>query len=208
VLSKQVWAEPIRQLVKKHGVSDGGIHKLCVFPALSQAAYKASSPLCRDRAKITGMVEPEAAVAIVRAGGPKKSVLLIKRSERKEDSWSGHFVGRPGTGLRECLTSPPFFAPTLSTGFSGCQELSAHLLNFRQQDERSWYRVVRAPASQPSYPPSLPVGDFKSVLSYVPDAASEKLVSLTMPVAADLFFSDNLAALRSLGPAHVLRHQC
>jgi hypothetical protein len=31
---------------------------------------------------------------------------------------------------------------------------------------------------------------------------------LSSPIAADLFFSDNLAALRSLGPTHVLRHQC
>jgi hypothetical protein len=31
---------------------------------------------------------------------------------------------------------------------------------------------------------------------------------LSSPVGADLFFSDNLPALRSLGPAHVLRHQC
>lgn len=37
------------------------------------------------------MVEPEAAVAIVRARGPEKSILLIRRSERLEDSWSGHW---------------------------------------------------------------------------------------------------------------------
>jgi NAD(P)-dependent dehydrogenase (short-subunit alcohol dehydrogenase family) len=35
-----------------------------------------------------------------------------------------------------------------------------------------------------------------------------ELTPLPSPIAADLFFSDNLAALRSLGPAHVLRHQC
>ena len=35
--------------------------------------------------------EPEAAVAIVRSRGPRKSVLLIRRSERQEDSWSGHW---------------------------------------------------------------------------------------------------------------------
>ena len=35
-----------------------------------------------------------------------------------------------------------------------------------------------------------------------------ELTSLSSPIVADLFFSDNLAALRSLGPAHVLRHQC
>src|ERR1700681_1549481 len=37
------------------------------------------------------MVVPEAAVAIVRACGPRKSILLIRRSERMEDSWSGHW---------------------------------------------------------------------------------------------------------------------
>jgi hypothetical protein len=35
-----------------------------------------------------------------------------------------------------------------------------------------------------------------------------ELTPLSSPVGADLVFSDNLAALRSLGPAHVLRHQC
>jgi 8-oxo-dGTP pyrophosphatase MutT (NUDIX family) len=35
--------------------------------------------------------EPQAAVAIVRAGRPRKSFLLIRRSERPEDSWSGHW---------------------------------------------------------------------------------------------------------------------
>ena len=35
--------------------------------------------------------EPHAAVAIVRARQPRESVLLIRRSERQEDSWSGHW---------------------------------------------------------------------------------------------------------------------
>jgi 8-oxo-dGTP pyrophosphatase MutT (NUDIX family) len=35
--------------------------------------------------------EPAAAVAIVRAHVQKESILLIRRSERKEDSWSGHW---------------------------------------------------------------------------------------------------------------------
>ena len=35
--------------------------------------------------------EPAAAVAIVRARRPKESILLIRRSERKEDPWSGHW---------------------------------------------------------------------------------------------------------------------
>jgi 8-oxo-dGTP pyrophosphatase MutT (NUDIX family) len=46
-----------------------------------------------------GMAEPEAAVAIVRAQQPISSVLLIRRSERPEDSWSGHW-SFPG-GRRE-----------------------------------------------------------------------------------------------------------
>jgi 8-oxo-dGTP pyrophosphatase MutT (NUDIX family) len=37
------------------------------------------------------VAEPEAAVAIVVAHAPAESVLLIRRSERKEDSWSGHW---------------------------------------------------------------------------------------------------------------------
>jgi len=37
------------------------------------------------------MAEPEAAVAIVRAHEPRESILLIRRSERIEDSWSGHW---------------------------------------------------------------------------------------------------------------------
>jgi 8-oxo-dGTP pyrophosphatase MutT (NUDIX family) len=41
--------------------------------------------------KRKGSAEAEAAVAIVRAGGPQECVLLIRRSEREEDSWSGHW---------------------------------------------------------------------------------------------------------------------
>jgi 8-oxo-dGTP diphosphatase len=37
------------------------------------------------------MPEPEAAVAIVQAGSPPGSILLIRRSEREDDSWSGHW---------------------------------------------------------------------------------------------------------------------
>jgi 8-oxo-dGTP pyrophosphatase MutT (NUDIX family) len=37
------------------------------------------------------MAEPKAAVAIVRARLPRESILLIRRSERQEDSWSGHW---------------------------------------------------------------------------------------------------------------------
>jgi 8-oxo-dGTP pyrophosphatase MutT (NUDIX family) len=35
--------------------------------------------------------EPQAAVAIVRARHPRESILLIRRSEREEDPWSGHW---------------------------------------------------------------------------------------------------------------------
>ncbi len=35
--------------------------------------------------------EPEAAVAIVRAREPYESILIIRRSEREEDSWSGNW---------------------------------------------------------------------------------------------------------------------
>ncbi len=37
------------------------------------------------------VAEPEAAVAIVRASLPSESILLIRRSERKKDSWSGQW---------------------------------------------------------------------------------------------------------------------
>jgi 8-oxo-dGTP diphosphatase len=37
------------------------------------------------------MTQPEAAVAIVQAGGPDGSVLLMRRAEREGDSWSGHW---------------------------------------------------------------------------------------------------------------------
>jgi 8-oxo-dGTP pyrophosphatase MutT (NUDIX family) len=36
-------------------------------------------------------MEPEAAVAIVRAGPAPGSILLIRRAEREDDSWSGHW---------------------------------------------------------------------------------------------------------------------
>jgi 8-oxo-dGTP pyrophosphatase MutT (NUDIX family) len=36
-------------------------------------------------------MEPEAAVAIVQAGPTPGSILLIRRSEREDDSWSGHW---------------------------------------------------------------------------------------------------------------------
>jgi 8-oxo-dGTP diphosphatase len=37
------------------------------------------------------MAQPEAAVAIVHAHGAEESVLLIRRSERESDPWSGHW---------------------------------------------------------------------------------------------------------------------
>jgi 8-oxo-dGTP pyrophosphatase MutT (NUDIX family) len=61
-----------------------------------QIAYNASSygfgsgtPSDEDRDMDTA--ERGAAVAIVRACTPSESILLMRRSERKEDSWSGHW---------------------------------------------------------------------------------------------------------------------
>ncbi len=45
------------------------------------------------------MADPEAAVAIVRARAPEESILLIRRTERVGDPWSGHW-SLPG-GRRE-----------------------------------------------------------------------------------------------------------
>jgi 8-oxo-dGTP pyrophosphatase MutT (NUDIX family) len=45
------------------------------------------------------MAEPEAAVAILHAIEPEESVLLIRRAERADDPWSGHW-SFPG-GRRE-----------------------------------------------------------------------------------------------------------
>ncbi len=36
-------------------------------------------------------IQPDAAVAIVHTRGPEESVLLIRRSQRETDSWSGHW---------------------------------------------------------------------------------------------------------------------
>jgi 8-oxo-dGTP pyrophosphatase MutT (NUDIX family) len=41
--------------------------------------------------KVRDMAEPKAAVAIVRARQPRESILLIRRSEREDDPWSGHW---------------------------------------------------------------------------------------------------------------------
>lgn len=52
------------------------------------------------------MAEPEAAVAIVRARTPVESVLLIRRAERDDDPWSGHWAfpgGRRDPGDRDLL---------------------------------------------------------------------------------------------------------
>src|SRR5579872_5254377 len=49
---------------------------------------------------------PEAAVAIVHARGPEESVLLIRRTERIDDPWSGHWCfpgGRRDPGDRDLL---------------------------------------------------------------------------------------------------------
>src|SRR5579864_126013 len=43
------------------------------------------------------MADPEAAVAILHAIEPEESVLLIRRAERADDPWSGHW-SFPGGG--------------------------------------------------------------------------------------------------------------
>jgi 8-oxo-dGTP pyrophosphatase MutT (NUDIX family) len=45
----------------------------------------------KDKDKNMTEAERGAAVAIVRARQPRESILLMRRSERKEDSWSGHW---------------------------------------------------------------------------------------------------------------------
>jgi len=45
----------------------------------------------RYHRNLDGMTEPEAAVAIVHARGAPESVLLIRRTERENDPWSGHW---------------------------------------------------------------------------------------------------------------------
>lgn len=52
------------------------------------------------------MSQPEASVAIVQARFPEPAVLLIRRSEREEDSWSGHWSlpgGRRKPGDKDAL---------------------------------------------------------------------------------------------------------
>ncbi len=51
------------------------------------------------------MTQPDAAVAIVHARGPEESVLLIRRSERDDDPWSGHW-SFPG-GRRDPVDRDP-----------------------------------------------------------------------------------------------------
>ena len=54
------------------------------------------------------MTEAEAAVAIVHARGPRESVLLMRRSERESDSWSGHWAfpgGRRDPGDADLLAT-------------------------------------------------------------------------------------------------------
>src|SRR5437764_15333442 len=52
------------------------------------------------------MTQPEAAVAIVQAGGPDGAILLMRRAEREGDSWSGHWSfpgGRRDPRDPDCL---------------------------------------------------------------------------------------------------------
>jgi 8-oxo-dGTP pyrophosphatase MutT (NUDIX family) len=50
---------------------------------------------------IEEMAEPEAAVAIVHTRGTDERVLLIRRTEREDDSWSGHWAFPGGRRDRE-----------------------------------------------------------------------------------------------------------
>ena len=56
----------------------------------------------------SGGAAPEAAVAIVHAKGPEESVLLIRRTERQDDPWSGHWCfpgGRRDPDDRDLLAT-------------------------------------------------------------------------------------------------------
>jgi 8-oxo-dGTP diphosphatase len=63
--------------------------------SLSRHAVPKRIAVALERANITcqymDMAEPQAAVAIVRARQPRESILLIRRSEREDDPWSGHW---------------------------------------------------------------------------------------------------------------------
>jgi 8-oxo-dGTP pyrophosphatase MutT (NUDIX family) len=71
------------------------------------------------------MAEPEAAVAIVRARAPEESILLMRRTERVGDPWSGHW-SLPG-GRRE-----PEDADLLQTALRELAEECAILLTPEQ----------------------------------------------------------------------------
>lgn len=60
-------------------------------PSLRNEDSLFSAAVICDIGSMTETAEPEAAVAIVCARQPEDSVLLIRRSEREDDSWSGHW---------------------------------------------------------------------------------------------------------------------
>lgn len=82
------------------------------------------------------MFEPEAAVAIVRSCRPPESVLLMRRSERKSDSWSGHW-SFPG-GRRDASDSDP-----LHTALRELEEECGVRLNRQDMEEQLPIREAR-----------------------------------------------------------------
>jgi ADP-ribose pyrophosphatase YjhB (NUDIX family) len=74
------------------------------------------------------MADPEAAVAIVRARAPEESILLIRRTERESDPWSGHW-SLPG-GRRD-----PEDRDLLATALRELAEECAVLLEREQMEE-------------------------------------------------------------------------
>ena len=78
--------------------------------------------------------EPQAAVAIMRARQPGESILLIRRSEREEGSWSGHW-SFPG-GRHD-----PEDPELLHTALRELEEERGLLLG-REHSEAAWQPVL------------------------------------------------------------------
>jgi 8-oxo-dGTP pyrophosphatase MutT (NUDIX family) len=82
------------------------------------------------------MTEPEAAVAMVQAHVPRKSILLIRRAEREGDSWSGHW-SFPG-GWRQASDRDP-----LSAAIRELEEECGVLLAREQMDRALPHTLAR-----------------------------------------------------------------
>jgi 8-oxo-dGTP pyrophosphatase MutT (NUDIX family) len=131
------------------------------------------------------MAEPDAAVAIVHAGGAADSVLLIRRAERENDPWSGHW-SFPG-GRREPEDRDPLHTA------------------LRELEEECGVRLARE-RLEAVLPPTLArrrAGPFLMVAPFVIDVEEEQPVSLHAPEAVEAEWVP-LAVLRD--PAnHLLR---